>query len=65
MSLNDTWAQSIWYPTRTTIYEGMAEPHLKTGNILFADGHVGSYDADLINFSLDYDDWWKPDPDNY
>lgn len=65
ISLNDTWAQSLWYPTRKTISEGMAAPHLGTGNVLFADGHVSSHDAKLINFSLDYDDWWKPDPDNY
>ena len=58
----DHWAQSIWYPFRTLINEGVSEVHQGGGNVLFADGHVKLYDDALINNYPEYQGWWSPDP---
>jgi prepilin-type processing-associated H-X9-DG protein len=58
----DHWSQSIWYPFRTLINEGISDLHRGGANVLFADGHVAWYDDRTINVDPDYAGWWSPDP---
>ena len=56
------WAQSLWYPFRSRISEGVSGIHLGEANILFADGHVALHDDHKINRDPAFKDWWNPDP---
>ncbi|MEM6260179.1 MAG: prepilin-type N-terminal cleavage/methylation domain-containing protein [Planctomycetota bacterium] len=50
ISLNDTWATSMWYPNRRAdIFEGVSDVHDGMSNISFADGHSEPMDADEVN----------------
>ncbi|MFT5126918.1 MAG: prepilin-type processing-associated H-X9-DG protein/prepilin-type N-terminal cleavage [Rhodothermales bacterium] len=59
------WSQSIWYPSRTVVNEGISEVHKKGANVLFADGHVKWYEEAFINSSPAFAGWWSPDPSRW
>ena len=50
ISLQDTWATSMWYPNRRAgILEGVSDVHDGKANLSFADGHSEGMDADEVN----------------
>ena len=50
ISLQDTWATSMWYPNRRAgILEGVSDVHDGKSNLSFADGHSEPMDADEVN----------------
>ena len=50
ISLNDTWATSMWYPNRRAgILEGVSDVHDGKANLAFADGHAETMLADEVN----------------
>lgn len=61
LSRYDQWGQSIWYPFRKD-NEGVGDTHEGKANVLFADGHVAAYAADLLNEEEAYRSWWIPNP---
>lgn len=56
------WAQSLWYPFRSSINEGISDIHRSGANVLFADGHVEWFDDYEININPDNAGLWSPDP---
>ena len=59
------WAQSLWYPFRTALNEGISDIHREGANVLFADGHVQWYLDEDININPDNADLWSPDPNRW
>jgi prepilin-type N-terminal cleavage/methylation domain-containing protein/prepilin-type processing-associated H-X9-DG protein len=52
---------TLWYPWRnSTTFEGVGDPHDGKANIVFVDGHVGSYKATDINTNPAYKYLWWP-----
>ena len=50
ISLQDTWATSMWYPNRRAgILEGVSDIHDGKSNLSFADGHGEPEEADEVN----------------
>ena len=69
---NYNWGCSVWYPARksanTDRIEGAYAAHGnkdKRSTILYLDGHVSTEDAQLVNFSTDYNTKWNPDIDRW
>lgn len=56
------WAQSLWYPSRASVNEGVSDIHREGANVLFADSHVQWFQDYDINVNPAYTDLWSPDP---
>lgn len=56
------WSQSVWYPARSSVNEGISDIHRGGANVLFGDAHVQWFDDYDINNNPEYAGWWSPDP---